>query len=706
MEKKKQRRTRYTGFYFLLAFVCLAWGCLCLWEAGTTMFVEREFWDTVRNQLITDSVQIPAHRGNIYSADGEVLSTTLPEYRICMDFVVEDRHDTLAMNKGQRWRDSVYAEKLDSICDGLHRIFPEMTAQSFRTRLENGRKNRRRNLKVHPSRVTYVQYKQCKELPLFRERPYKGGFYAEELPQRKKPYGSLASRVLGAMFAEKDSARFGLELSFDSILRGTPGYKHVTKVRNRRLSFVDKAPIDGHDLMTTLDIGIQDAAEKSLVAKLKEINGEMGVAILMECATGDVKAMVNMAKCGDGQYREVKNSALLDRMEPGSTFKTASIMVALEDGKIDTCDRIDCAPGVRIMYKRRMTDHNHHRGGYGVLTATQTLMYSSNIGVSGFIDKYYHNNPEKYVDGLYRMGIGRDLNLPFEGAVKPIVRRPTKENWYATALAWMSIGYETQITPMHTLAFYNAIANNGRFVKPRFVKAEMCDGQVVREFPTEVFVDKICSDKTLEKIHFCLEQVVSNGLGKKAGNGGRLFKVSGKTGTAQVADEHGGYHSGMPRYLISFCGFFPSDNPKYSCIVAIRKNGLPASGGGMCGPVFRDISMAVMAKGNYRAPLSARDSTSELVPVVKGGDEMRTRRVMEILGKPVSDLQPTPQPSVPKNGVAIVPDLTGMGARDVLSYLSRAGLKCKIRGTGHVHHQNYAPGMKVKDGTTVEVELS
>ncbi|MCF0183737.1 MAG: transpeptidase family protein [Bacteroidaceae bacterium] len=684
---KPQRKTRYTGFYFVLAFLFVLVGFLCIWEAGTTMFTERDYWDTVRSQLVTDSLPIPAHRGVIYSADGEVLSTTLPEYRICMDYVVKDR-DTLAMRRAQQWRDSVFDANLDTIADGLARIFPDYTAAHFREHLLKGKANRRRNWKVYPHRVTYIQYKACKELPLFRERPYKGGFYAEELPQRKKPYGSLAGRTIGAMYASKDSARYGLELSFDSILRGTPGIKHVTKVRNRRLSFVDQPPVDGHDLLTTIDIGVQDAAEKSLVSKLREIGGDMGVVIVMEVKTGDVKAIVNMARCRDGQFREIKNSALLDRMEPGSTFKTASILCALNDGVIKLTDVADCAPGIKMMHGRPMKDHNWHRGGYGTLSVVESLMYSSNIAVSTFIDKHYFDCPEKYVDGLHRMGVGEPLNLPFQGSVEPIVRRPIRQgrdwkNWSKTALAWMSIGYETQVTPLNTLAFYNAIANDGRFVKPRFVKAEMVNGEVVREFPTEVLREKIANDQALADIRYCLEKVVSEGLGKKAGN--KRFKVSGKTGTAQVADEHGGYHSGIPRYLISFCGFFPSDAPQYSCIVAIRKTGLPASGGGHCGPVFSEVSQVVMAKGVFRDPADAADSTSVFTPHEKA--------TQPALSRPSDDK------------LAVMPDLTGMGMRTAVNTLRQLGLRARVVGVGAVRHQSVQKDVAVKPGTVVRIEL-
>ena len=290
-------------------------------------------------------------------------------------------------------------------------------------------------------------------------------------------------------------------------------------------------------------------------------------------------------------------------------------MVALEDGVITLDDHVDCTGGVQMMHGRPMRDHNWRRGGYGVLSVPEVLMYSSNLGVSKLIDKYYHNDPDKYVRGLNREGVGLPHDLPLPGAKNPRVRHPRKDktgkhwaNWYETALPWMSIGYETQLPFIATLTYYNAIANGGRMLKPRFVKAEMKDGKIIREFPTEVMKEQICSPATLGKIQECLHRVVRDGLGKKAGNGEKYFQVSGKTGTAQVAGA-GGYHNGPQRYMVSFCGYYPSNAPKYSCIVNIIKTG-PASGGGHCGPVFRELSLYVMSHGAYRNLEELNDTTT------------------------------------------------------------------------------------------------
>lgn len=709
-------------FFVVIVLMSLG-GLYILGNAAYLMFMESEYWEEVSRKLVKENVPIPAKRGNILSADGQIMASSLPEYKIYMDYVASDK-DPEVRQELQAWRDSMLDEKhgvLDSIATGLSKIFPDKSAAYFKNRLKKGQRLKRRNWQVYGRRISYIQYKECKKLPLFRESPFKGGFYAEEFNQRKKPYGSLATRTLGALFASKDSARYGLELSYDSILRGKEGVSHRAKVRNKWLSLVDTPPEDGCDIETTIDVSMQDAAEKALLRQLKNINGDVGVVVLMEVPTGDVKAIVNMTKCADGEYYEIKNNAVSDLMEPGSTFKTASIMVALEDGKITKDDFIDTGNGQWEMYGQVMRDHNWRRGGYGRISVPECLMYSSNVGVSRLIDNNYKDHPEQFVDGLYREGVGIPLNLPLVGSGEPRVRRPKADgsNWSKTALPWMSIGYEVQLPPIATLTFYNAIANGGKMVKPRFVRAVRRNGEIVREFPTEVIREQICSPKTLKDIQDILELVVSKGLGKKAGC--KNFKVSGKTGTAQVA-QGGSYRTGRMKYLISFCGYYPSDQPKYSCIVAIQKSGLPASGGGHCGPVFSEIAQSVMAKGVYRDVAEAADSNSVFVPDVLDGDVAAARSVLQELDIPFRQDWNGEDDGKPVWGTAanngnmvaleedktlneIVPDVRGMGAKDAVYLLECRGLKVRIEGVGHVVSQSLPPHSRYKKGQTIHIKL-
>ncbi len=671
-----------TKRFFILFLIMCAAGIYILSTALYTSLTERDYWTAVSKLFGKENIPLPTTRGNIYDCKGRLMAGSVPEYRLYIDFKV------LNANIG----DSVFRSKLDTIAEGLADIFPghkgtrQQTVKHFRNLLLRGKKTKDTSWRVYPHNATYIQYKQCLELPILKMHKYKGGFYGERIMYRKHPYGSLAERTIGALTASDGKPKNGLELSYDSILAGTPGRAHSTKMRNRYVQVVDVEPIPGNDLITTIDVDIQDMAEKALVSKLKEgtVNGSLGMAIVMEVATGEVKAIVNMHRGSDGNYYEVKNSVVSDLMEPGSTFKTASMMLALEEGKATLNTTVDCSGGQYPMHGRVMKDHNWHRGGYGVLTFSQILENSSNIGVSRIIDEAYQDNPQAFVDGLKRLGVGIPLDLPFVGKGEPRIPQPNSKirYWSKSDLPWMSIGYVSQQPVISTLTFYNAIANGGKMVKPKFVKAEMKDGKIVQEFPTKVLIEQICKPSTLKDIQFCLNNVVRIGLGKRAGNGGKLFQVSGKTGTAQVASGKSGYHSGPRRYMVSFCGYFPSEAPKYSCIVCIVKEGLPASGGGQCGPVFSQISQFVMAQGTARGASDLADSTSVFTPSYKATRSKALDCSLEV-----------------------VPNVIGMGAKDAVYLLKQRGINVTLHGTGSVATQSEQPGTAVTRGMSVELTL-
>ncbi len=724
---KKRKGRRIMGMpqgMFVILAIFVAVGFYIQKEAAALMFTQADYWAEVKERFRRDSLSLPASRGNILSCDGRVMVASLPEYRIALDFIIMDK-DSAQRVKAQHYRDSMLTVKLDSISQGLAEIFPEHTADYFRKRIKEGRKRRSHSWRLY-QRATYLQMKAVQELPLFREGVRKSGLLCEPNAQRKKIYGSLAARTLGDMHAEDKTPKTGLELIYDTLLRGKDGYYHRERVRNRNLEFTDQEPQHGHDLVSTIDIRMQDIAEKALKDKLMELDGtKIGVAIVMEVATGDIKAMTSLTRVPAAtprgyDFREVQNHAVNALWEPGSTFKTGSMMVAMEDGYITPETVVDCEHGVKKMYGRNMTDHNRHKGGYGDLTVTQILGQSSNIGVSKVIDQYYHDQPEKYVQGLYDLGVGIPLGIPM--GANPRVRMPKKvgrqyTNWSKTALAWMSIGCETAIPPKSALTFYNAIANGGKMVRPRFVKAEMADGQLVREFPVEVIKESICSPKTLANIQDILEKVVSEGLGKKAGN--KKFRVSGKTGTAQVAEN--GSYAGR-NYMVSFCGYYPSEAPKYSCIVCIYEHTAFPSGGGHAGPVFRRISQLVMNDGEGRQPKAAGDSTSVFQPTVLAGDMQETRALMRQMDIAWKEAEVTPmawgsirmdsiagQPliveSTTPSDAAQIPDVTGMGAKDIVTAMQRAGQNVRLQGQGKAYKQSVAAGTIAKAGHSVTVFL-
>ena len=712
----KKVMPRYSFLAILMTLVAIT-------VVGKTLYImtaKRAFWEEVADRVKVDSLKTLPIRGNILSCDGQLMASSLPQYNIFMDFV--------ALREAKK--DTLFEQKLDSICMGLNAIFPDRSAEEFKKHLMEGFEKNKRHWPVWNRRINYSTFSEVKSLPVFNLSKNQSGFHWDEHNARKLAYGSLAGRTIGKMYGAKDTAQCGLELSYDSLLRGEEGIRHRRKVLNKYLDIVDTPPVNGADIMTTIDVSMQDLAERALLKELRLINANVGVAIVMEVKTGDVKAIVNMTKCADDDYHEIKNHAISDLLEPGSVFKTASIMVALDDGVVDTTYRVETAGGVWPMYGREMKDHNWRRGGYGMLTLPQTLMVSSNIGVSRIIDDHYHNTPEKFVQGIYRLGLADDLHIPLQGASPARIRMPKKDsrgkqyvNWSKTTLPWMSIGYETQVPPISTLTFYNAIANGGKMMAPRFVKAVMKDGAVIKEFEPVVLRERIAKETTIKKITTILEHVVSQGLGKKAGS--QSFLVAGKTGTAQISKGAAGYKSGQMNYLLSFAGFFPAYEPRYSCIVCIQKSGLPASGGGMSGVVFHDIAEGIMAQSLKLEAADARDSLSILIPQVKNGNMLAASYVLDHLGiKQQSNwdgsyLNGNPiwghafesggktialhrVPEVDKN---IMPDVHGMGAKDAVYLIESRGVKVKLNGRGKVMEQSIGAGQHIKKGMVCSLRL-
>jgi len=700
--------------YSFIAVMMTVLGIAVVGKAAYTMSVKHDYWMEVSKQKKKDNVPSKPTRGNILSDNQELMASTLPEYRLIMDFVV-----------GGEKKDKLWQEKVDSICEGLHEIFPEKSAKEFKEYLETGRKKKSQYWPIWPKLVNYETFIRVSKLPIFNMPRYQGGFRAIENNARKKPFGSLASRTIGDMDHTTDSARYGLEATYDSILRGQTGFYHQRKVLDQFLDFPDEPATNGDDIVTTINVQMQDIAEKALEEKLIEINGDVGVAIVMEVATGDVKAIVNLEKSSDGVYRERLNHAVADILEPGSVFKTASVMVALDDGVVDTTYQINTGNGIKKMWDCYMKDHNHSRGGYGTISLGRSMQVSSNIGISYTINQFYGKEPEKFVDGLYRIGIGEDLKIPIKEYVPPRIRRPERtdkgklKNWPLTTLPWMSIGYATQIAPINTLTFYNAIANNGKMMRPRFVKQRVREGEVVMEYPPVVLREQICKPQTLSKVRAMLEQVVYAGTGGKAKC--ESFRVAGKTGTAQISKGRSGYKSGVTRYLASFAGYFPAEKPRYSCIVCVQKTGLPASGGEISGWVFHNIAEGIMAHNLNMSATSAVDDKLQVAPLLLRGNLTATNDVLKHLGYETvfkSDskkslwgavgyssgqylLNPTDS-----NTGDTMPDVTGLGARDAVFMLEQMGLKVNIQGRGKVKRQSIASGKKIRKGELCELTLS
>ncbi len=702
--------------FFVVAVLLGLVGVAVFFRACYIIFVEQEFWTAVAQRFVKTDQQIAPTRGNILAADGQVLAASIPEYRLFMDFMSWEK-DEKRRRKDQHLRDSVFEEKIDSVCEGMHRLFPDIDPKEFKKHLRKGRDKKSHHWPLYKKRVSYIQYREAGKLPLFNlSRGRGGGFHADKYMKRKNPFGRLAIRTIGDLYGEIDSARCGLELKYDSILRGKPGRARRQKVLNRFLSFVEQPAENGSDLLTTLDVSMQDICEKALGDKLRELNANSGVCILMEVATGDVKAITSLTRLPNGGYYETQPNAVTNLYEPGSVFKPMSFMVAMDDGYITMDDEVDTGHGIMEIGGRRMKDHNWYKGGFGVLSVPMIIANSSNIGVSYLIEKHYGKNPEKFVDGLYRIGIAEDLHIPIPGYAKPRIRRPLPDgsNWSRTALPWMSIGYETQIPPISTLTFYNGVANGGKMVRPRFVKAIMREGQIVEEFPVEYVRKQMAKPEVVRNIQQCLQAVTTKGAGKPANS--RMFKVAGKTGTAQVWTK-AGFAS---QYLVSFVGYFPAQAPRYSCIVCIQKGGT-SYGGAHCGPVFRRVAESIMAQEHQSDFSSARDTMNWAEPLVCDGNMATTAAVLEELHVPYqADFSPSDFSllwgsgettegkvllEVDEEEKGIMPDVNGYCLRDAVFRLEKLGLDVQVKGRGRVKRQSIAPGKPIESGKKVVLEL-
>ena len=714
--------------------VCLA----IIWTLVKTMTVDKEEIMEYKAENVDGKVvEDPARRGNILSDDGELMSTSLPEYNVMFDFIAgapalrkkgktpeKILEDSLEREKYIMKKDSAFRANIDSISRGIARLCPEMgDAKAVKAHLEKGLDARSQYYDICKGHVfDYLAYQELRKLPIFNiPGKWTSGIQPIQRNHREKPFGTLANRTIGSLYAKKDSAEAGIELQYDSVLRGKPGSKRVSLIRSRS-NYIDiplDPPVDGLDVVSTINVTMQDICESALRDKLVEVNADFGVCILMDVPTGDVKALVNLRRVGEGVYRDDQNLAVSALMEPGSTFKTASIMVALDDGEITMNDKVNTGGGEWMMYGRRMRDDGGR--GHGNIDVKAAVRYSSNIGVSRLVDMHYHNKPQQFVDGLKRIGIGQPLGFDIPGTANPRIYGPkeNKKYWSAVSLPWMAIGYNTQIPPISTVTFYNAIANNGRMVRPRVVRGLSRNGEMVEEFPVEVVNPHICKDTTLHAIQEILKDVVNGERGTGRRVKSKYFYVSGKTGTAQVADEFGGYHSGHPRHFVSFCGYYPSDNPQYTCLVAIKTAHSPVSGGSTAGTVFLKIAEQVYSKHVTTNIRLAADTLHESpMPEIKRGNMNAATNVLRLLGMKVSKDKNNKsvwgRANVADRTVSIVgeqfkpavmPDLKGMGARDAIYALELKGFKVSIQGCGKVCEQSVEPGKEIARGKMVKLKL-
>lgn len=717
MSDKQFIGERMRMYYVLIIFVIITFAVLIFGKMCIISFVYGKKWKNIGLNQIHFNIEIPAIRGNIYSTQYELMATSEFKYRLFVDFFAKGiQEDTLK-------------KYILTIGNGLSQMFPQKSAKQYIVHIMKGwkirsKKNRRYLLLDHD--VNYLQWKKISKMPYFNQGSNKSGLYYKKLLRRVKPYETLASRTIGDVYGEiKKGGKNGLEKYYNSFLSGQSGVGVRQKLGNKYINFISVKPIKGKDIITTIDIKIQDIVEKALLDKLEEYKAESGSVVLMEVATGEIKAIANIKFFEKNIWKEAQNYAVSDLGEPGSIFKVVSMMVAIEDGLVHAEDSVDTKNGQIQIAGRILKDHNAGRGGYGKITASQAIRYSSNIGVALLIEKAYGNKPAQYVNGIYKVGFNKDLKLEIPGYGIPQIRHPYNNKgayWSQTTLPWMSFGYETQIPPIYMLAFFNAIANNGKLIKPIFVK-KIKQGNKIIEKKTLIINNQICSFSTLNIIRKMLDDVVNmpDGTGNPAYSD--IVRIAGKTGTVLISQGVKGYKTAKKiLYQVSFCGYFPSERPKYSCIVVIWKphKGNP-SGGAMCGSLFKNIAEKVYEKNcifNIRS--FPKDTLHLSMPILKNGEKESTIYVLKQMKIPYEDRTEHGQKnfsSIEKNNKILlfsnskkevfmqIPDVRGMGAKDAVFALERIGLKVNVSGSGTVIAQSVLAGPSIIKGQSVTLQL-
>lgn len=640
-------------------------------------------------------------RGEVLDINRTPLITSVSFYDIRMDATVPS--------------EKIFEKHIGELSEKLARLFPEMSAREFEVYIRMGRTRGNRYLLIKRE-ATNEQRRKLREFPIFNLGRFKGGLIdTEETIIRKRPHGEMLKRTLG--YYQKNNGkelRVGIEGAFHDYLMGEAGEEIEQKISTgwKKTGQIVKDAVEGADVITSIDKEIQEVAHSELYRQLKTQNGISGSVIVMDVKTGFVRAIVNLSKSADGDYHELYNHAIGTKEVPGSTFKLASLMAGLEDGKFKITDTVQAAT-VYSFYNTKLTEAQGHN--YGRITVKQAFEKSSNV-ISKLIFNAYKNEPQTFVDRLTSFGLGDKSNIDLQGEPKPTLYMPGSKNWWRGSLAWMSIGYEVQYTPLQILTFYNAVANNGKLVKPQFVKEIRRGTETVKNFDPIVLNAKICSDKTLRILQDCLEGVMTEGTGRYLKS--LYFKAAGKTGTAEILNDDMRYGAkGERRYLASFVGYFPVDKPMYSCIVSVTASGENIYGATVSGTVFSAIANKVYANAlEYHQAINEHAKKIKEIPTSKDGNEYDLKKVLHFLKIPFSfnsngewinthALESKIELSKRFVGKNTVPNVKGMSAKDAVYLMERAGLKVRLKGYGAVKQQSKQAGSDAVVGELVELIL-
>jgi cell division protein FtsI (penicillin-binding protein 3) len=700
-----------------LCFLCIvAFSIVILGRVFYIQQVQGNYWKSQARQQQQKFIEIDADRGTIYSEDGNMLSTSIPYFDIYVDFGAEGLRD----KNGQRFK-----ENLDSLALSLAGYFRDKSTSEYRRELQNQYNNKNRYYLLKRN-ITFQQYKALRRFPLVRQGKNRSGFIAEVKNKRLNPYGLLANRTIGLSreFMDSDgkmkNSNVGLENTYDSVLKGESGKKLVRYIAGGVYAPVEGYEIEpeqGKDIVTTIDVNIQDITENALLRMMEENECANGTAIVMEVKTGKIKAMANLGRRDDGTYWEDLNYAIR-ASEPGSTFKLASMLALLEDKYATLGNHVNLDKGVWQVARRTVYDSERHNKTD--VTLKQAFQYSSNVGMAKMIWSNYSRDPMKYINHLKRLRFNVSSGIDLVGETSPIVKSPKSKTWSATSLPWMSFGYEVLVSPLQTLMLYNAVANNGSMMKPYLVNEVSKDGIPIKKFESHVVEQSICSEATLRQLQECLNAVCN----EEGGTGYLLFKnspykIAGKTGTALVANGKRGYSDHI--YQSSFAGYFPLNNPKYSIIVVIKNKAFAKKyyGASVAGPVFKEIS------DKLYATLSDSARQSEPVKIIADSSYYLYAGAGSDMKKVLADLSVTYSDSSGKSEYNTIsemnyepvmkakdvtgnkmPDLKGLGLKDVLFLLENRNVKVLAKGRGKVYTQSVNAGVALEKGQTVVVELN
>ncbi|MEI8225088.1 MAG: penicillin-binding protein [Bacteroidota bacterium] len=689
--------------YFAIALLAAA----LLVRILILQYVQRGKWSDMSEKFVYKTAEMPASRGDILTNDGRLLASSVPYYTIYMD------------TRSSGMSGATWSNGINGLSAGLSRLLGERSTSGWKSVITEARRKGDRYFLIK-RKVDYETLKKLKELPVFREGQYKGGMVAQAENRRILPNSDLAARTIGYLNLGSEGNEVGVEGAFDKDLAGKNGVAVKQRLTGGDWITVDNANSvearDGNDVVTTLDIDLQDVATTALLNQLRKHDAHHGCAVLMEVSTGDIKAIANLEIGSDGNYHETYNYAVGESTEPGSTFKLPALMAAIEDGVIDTGDIVDTGTGSVKYYNKIIRDTREE--GYGKITVKEVFEKSSNVGVSKLIYEHYKDKPKEFVNRLYAMKLNEKLDLQIKGEGAPLIRYPGDKLWSGLSLPMMSHGYEVLMTPLQILTFYNAVANDGKMMRPRFVTAILRNGTVIKSYKPDIIINSIASRSTIKKAKKMMEGVVEHGTATNLKNSN--YRIAGKTGTAQIAKDKYGYRQGARiSYQASFVGYFPAENPLYSCIVVVNapSNGV-YYGNLVAGSVFKEISDKVYATSFFRdykpenkedikltAPEAGNGYRADINEVLRNLN-VRYKRTADDDWVATRESGDTIRLAGVKMLDGLVPDVRGMSLRDAIYLLENSGLRVRYSGKGRVLRQSPEHGARYYEGTMVSLEMN